>query len=101
MSAWKARKKKAYPRNIRYRVPRRSQENIDIFHLCTQHSLGIHDNNPLKHKVHKVWFLFLRSNDYANEHYDNFVIIIDIKEQVFQLLSNNQYQINHHYQSQR
>lgn len=78
MSAWKARKKKAYPRNIRYRVPRQSQENIDIFHLCTQNSLGIQHNNPLKHKVHKLWFLFLSLNDYANDPYDSFVIIIVI-----------------------
>ena len=67
MSAWKARMTKAYCRNILYKVPRWSQVNIDIFHLCTQHSLGIHHNNPLKHKVQKLWFLFLSSNDYANE----------------------------------
>ena len=102
MSAWKARMTKAYCRNILYKVPRWSQVNIDIFHLCTQHSLGIHHNNPLKHKVQKLWFLFLSSNDYANDHYDSFVIIIVIKiERVFQLLSNNQYQINYHHQSQR
>lgn len=101
MSAWKARMTKAYCRNILYMVPRWSQVNIDIFHLCTQHSLGIHHNNPLKHKVQKLWFLFLSSNDYANDHYDSFVFISVIKERVFQLLSNNQHQINYHHQSQR